>query len=185
MTKASKESSRHDASVRGSSAAPAIAGLVVGIGFIILLSAALNPPFSRFLTNVTSEEQVLMGKARQHEAVQLFLKKYPFAKEGVLNREPFVEYDDGGNITSLKPAITVGFHTTWPRTIITYEDVKVNNLLVRYEYPSLWVVMGLDGDIYNIKLRCGISYLESSGGMVGLVMGNDVLEFLRSGIMPC
>lgn len=127
------------------SAAPVIAGLTIGIAFIFLLPAALNPPFSRFLTDVTPEEQVLLGKARQQEAMQLFLTKYSFAKEGIVNREPFVEYDDTGNISSSRPAVLVGYYTMWPRTIITYEDVKENNLLVRYERPSLAIEMGLEG----------------------------------------
>ncbi len=168
-----------------SNTAPVIAGFAIGIAFIILLYAALNPPFSRFLIDVSPQEQELMDKARQQEATQLFLKRYPFAKEGILNRDPIVEYDENGNIASQKPAITVAYYTTRPTTIITYEDVKENNLLVRYEHPSLAVVMGLNGDIYGIELRCGISYLESFGGMGSMVTGNDAVEFLRDGKMPC
>lgn len=129
---------------------------------------------------------MLIGKARQQEVVQLFLKEHPFAKEGVLNREPFIQYDDGGNISSSSPAITVAYYPTYPRTTITYEDVKQNNLLIRYEYPSLWIVVGLDSDIHNVVLRCGISYLEGHGGMTGAVMGNViVLKFLHAGKLPC
>lgn len=164
---------------------PVIAGLAVGAAFIILLSAALNPPFSRFLTDVTLQEQTLIEKAGQQEAAQLFVKRYPFAKEGILNRDPVVEYDSNGDIVAQKPAVTVAYYTTWPKTIIAFEEVKENNLLVRYEHPSLAVVVGLDGDIYGIELQCGISYLESFGGMGSLVTGNDAVEFLRDGKMPC
>ena len=163
-----------------------IAGLIVGIGFIALLFYSLNPRFSYFLTDVSSEERTIMNKARQQDAVQLFLAKYPFAQEGVLNRDPIVTYDDQGNGNSSKPAITVGYYASSPKTIVTYEDLKLNNLLVRYEYPSLWVVMDLDGNVQNIMLRCGISYLGNPSGMGSMVSGKDVImRFLHAGKIPC
>lgn len=165
---------------------PVIVGLAAGITFVFVIFLALNPPISRFITDVKPEEHVLMDKARQQEATQLFLKKYPFAQEGILNRDPIIEYDDNGNPVSSTPAVTVAYYPPWPRTIITYEDVNLNNLLVRYEYPGLWVVMDLDGNIENVILRCGISYLGSHGGMGGAVAGNDiVLKFLNVSRLPC
>jgi hypothetical protein len=167
-------------------AVPLMAGLASGVGRIILFYVVLNPPFSQFLTNVTPEEHTLMNKARQEAAVQLFLKRYLFAEVGILNRDPFVEYDEMGNIASSKPAITVAYYPSSPRTIITYDDVKQNNSLVRYEYPSLWVVVSLDGNVQSVIYRCGISYLGNPSGVGSVVSGNDiVLTFLHAGKIPC
>jgi len=162
-------------------ALPVVAGLAIGIGFIVVLFIALNPPASRFLTEITPEEQVLIDKTKQQEAVQLFLAKYYFAKEGLVNREPFVEYDENGNIASSDPAITVGYVAP-VRTIVVYGGAS----LIRYEYPNLHVVIDLDGNIRETELRCRISYLGNPSGFTSSVIDQeDVLKLLRNNALPC
>ncbi|HEX7033720.1 MAG TPA: hypothetical protein VF172_12040 [Nitrososphaera sp.] len=162
-------------------ALPVVAGLAIGIGFIVVLFVALDPPASRFLTDITPEEQALIDKARQQEAVRLFLANHYFAREGLVNRDPLVEYDENGNIASSDPAITVGYVAP-ARTTVVYGGAS----LIRYEYPSLHVVIDLDGNVRQTELLCGISYLGNPSGFVSSVMGQeDVLKLLRDNALPC
>lgn len=163
------------------------AGLAAGVAFIFLIHVILTPaPNTHFAGDVTQAERSLMIKAREEEAVQLFLKKYLYAQEGILNRESAIIYDDAGNVLGSTPAVTVIYRAPYPSTVVAYEDVKVNNHLIRYERPSLRIVIDMEGIVHEVNFFYFISYPDSISGMGSLVSGNDiVLKFLHAGELPC
>jgi hypothetical protein len=159
----------------------------IGVLFMFLLFQAANPPIPfRYghADSPTAEDKVLLddlaAKARQHEPVKLFLKKFPFADSGIYQYGDLPLTDEVGNEmgSQFRTVFVYGGSTI---TRIEYEEVKANNLLVSYHYPSLWVTVDREGSLQEIELRCGISYLGNSGGMVGVVQGYDtVMDFLQA-----
>lgn len=155
---------------------------------MFLLIQAANPvkSFRYGYADLAVEERALLdglaAKTKQYEPVKLFLKKYPFAAIGIYEYGDLPVYDEAGNETGpeFRAVFVYGGSTI---TRIEYEEVKTNNLLVSYHYPSLWVTVDRDGNPQWVELRCGISHLGNSGGMVEVLQGYDlVMDFLQARI---
>lgn len=160
---------------------PLIIGLAAGIAFIIVLSLAINPPFPQrygHADNATNEDRSriasILEKSKQLEPVKLFLQKYPFADVWIYQYGNLPVYGENGYEIGSEFLVTFVYSgSTISR--IEYEEVGVNNLLVSYHYPSLWVMVDEQGNLEEVSLRCGIKYQGNSGGGVTSVQDYDVV----------
>jgi len=160
--------------------APVLAGFFAGVLIVVLFAYTPNPQASRLIMPASAEEQDLVHKSNELDAVQAFLKKYQFAQVGLQNSDDFVVYDDKGSITDTIPALTISYVGS-PHTVFSLEEYKENLHLIRYENPSLWIVMALDGRVLDARLRCAISYGEGTG-FVDVIQGSDrAIQYLDRG----
>lgn len=160
---------------------PLIIGLATGIAFMIVLSIAINPPFPQrygHADDATDEDKAriasILNKSKQLEPVELFLQKYPFADVGIYQYGNLPFYNENGDEIGSKFMVTFVYSgSTISR--IEYEEVRFNNLLVSYHYPSLWVTVDEQGNLEEVSLRCGIKYPGNSVGGATSVRDYDVV----------
>lgn len=167
--------------------APVITGLVVGVTFLLIVGFAINAPLPLRYGHANTPTDEDRGKllemlnlSRQLEPVSLFLGKYPFATIQIYQYGNSPVYDEQDTRTGSEFRATFVF--SGPRiTRIEYQEVSVNNLLISYHHPSLWVTVDGEGNLEDQSLRCGISYLDNSGSFQSVVNEYDVvIDFLRS-----
>lgn len=160
--------------------APVLAGFLAGALLVAIFAYAPNPQAARLIIPASAEEQDLIQKSNELDAVQAFMKKYPRAHVGIQNRDNFVVYNDQGDMTDAIPALTISYVSA-PRTIFSIDEYRANQHLIRYENPSLWIVTALDGKVLDVTLRCGISYGEGTG-FVDVIQGSDTaMQYLKRG----
>jgi hypothetical protein len=159
---------------------PVIAGLAVGVAFMIVLSLAIiNPSFQlRYghADNATEQDKIriaeMLDKSKRLEPVSLFLKHYPFAHIGIYQYGHFSLDGDDSSDSRFR---TTFVYSGSPITRIEYEQVKVNNHLISYHYPALWLTINEQGTIEEISLRCSIKHLGNPIGGQTLVQEYDVV----------
>jgi len=166
---------------------PVIAGLAVGVTFLLVVAFAINAPLPLRYGHANaptiedrSKLQEMLTVARELEPVGLFLGKYPFATVEIYQYGDSPVHDDQGSMIGSEFRATFVF--SGPTiTRIEYQEVRVNNLLISYHNPSLWINVDGEGNLEEQSLRCGISYLGNSGSFQNVVQEYDVvIDLLRS-----
>lgn len=166
-------------------AVPAIAGLGIGVAFIILLASSVSvdlvPEGRGQADNATDEDEVLLGMIQQssrHESIQLLRTKYTPVDSDVYQ---FVEYG-----TEWKAFIV---YTGGPKVRVDYPDMPVAsilghspNSLISYHSPSIWMTFDREGNMTEIELRSSVTFHASERHYRGIISKDSasIMEILGS-----
>ena len=170
--------------LRGANAS-VIAGMALGVSFLLVVAFAITSPLplryghANAPTNEDRDKlRELLALSKQSEPVSLFLEKYPFATVEIYQYGNLPVYEEEGNMKEFRATFVFSGS---PITRIEYQEVRVNNLLISYHSPSLWVTVDSEASLKELSLRCGITYLGNSGSFQSVEQDyNVVIDFLRS-----
>jgi hypothetical protein len=168
--------------------APVIAGLFVGMTFIILLSIALHPSMimatktNHRIVDISSlppHDKQAIEKAKASKVAQTFFAKNPFYYVSDVYNDTIKIYDDKGSIVKSEAVITTRFASDSAKAIFdTQAPMQTTQTSM-----ALDIATDISGNVRDVKLVCIYSIANGNArtGAASSVLGeNDVIKVLTT-----
>jgi hypothetical protein len=176
----------------GGSLAPVIAGLFVGVAFIILLSISLHPSIIMTaktgyhivdISSLPSYEQQAIAKAKASKVAQMFFAKNPFYHVSNVDNDTINVYDDKGNIIKSEAVTTIRFASETTKAIFdTQAPMQTAQIGTALDVP-----IDMNGNVRDVKLFCFYSVANGNArtGAASAVLGESDVVKVLNGRHPC